>query len=183
MILFAGSAHAETVTLDFQEYPYYGVDTYLVETQGYSLTSVEYYGDPSKIQIRKNGTATSLTAKYCPNCTLRLQNQQGYAFSISQVDLGYPSVSEGLLGSLYRVTGYFANGGSTQIDFYAGRTMRTYSFGSEWENLERVEFYGAQFPSSAVDNIVLTAVPVPAAVWLFGSALTGLGWLRRKQTV
>ncbi|MGI9309169.1 MAG: VPLPA-CTERM sorting domain-containing protein [Gammaproteobacteria bacterium] len=28
----------------------------------------------------------------------------------------------------------------------------------------------------------LTAVPVPAAVWLFGSALTGLGWMRRKQT-
>jgi hypothetical protein len=27
------------------------------------------------------------------------------------------------------------------------------------------------------------AVPVPAAVWLFGSALAGLGWMRRKQTV
>jgi len=26
-----------------------------------------------------------------------------------------------------------------------------------------------------------TVVPVPAAVWLFGSALAGLGWLRRKQ--
>jgi hypothetical protein len=28
-----------------------------------------------------------------------------------------------------------------------------------------------------------TTVPIPAAVWLFGSALAGLGWLRRKQTV
>jgi hypothetical protein len=27
---------------------------------------------------------------------------------------------------------------------------------------------------------VITAVPVPAAVWLFGSALAGLGWFRRK---
>jgi hypothetical protein len=26
-----------------------------------------------------------------------------------------------------------------------------------------------------------TAVPVPAAVWLFGSALAGLGWFRRKS--
>jgi hypothetical protein len=26
----------------------------------------------------------------------------------------------------------------------------------------------------------VTAVPVPAAVWLFGSALAGLGWFRRK---
>jgi hypothetical protein len=29
----------------------------------------------------------------------------------------------------------------------------------------------------------ITAIPIPAAVWLFGSALAGLGWMRRKQTV
>jgi hypothetical protein len=28
-----------------------------------------------------------------------------------------------------------------------------------------------------------TAVPIPAAVWLFGSALAGLGWMRRRKTV
>jgi hypothetical protein len=28
----------------------------------------------------------------------------------------------------------------------------------------------------------ISAVPVPAAVWLFGSALAGLGWFRRRQT-
>ena len=28
-----------------------------------------------------------------------------------------------------------------------------------------------------------SAVPIPAAAWLFGSALVGLGWVRRKQTV
>jgi len=33
------------------------------------------------------------------------------------------------------------------------------------------------------DNWTITAVPVPAAVWLFGSALAGLGWMRRKQTI
>jgi len=26
-------------------------------------------------------------------------------------------------------------------------------------------------------------IPIPGAVWLFGSALAGLGWLGRKQTV
>ena len=31
-------------------------------------------------------------------------------------------------------------------------------------------------------NFQITLVPVPAAVWLFGSALAGLGWMRRKQT-
>jgi hypothetical protein len=33
-----------------------------------------------------------------------------------------------------------------------------------------------------VDNIVVSAVPVPAAVWLFGSALAGLGFMRRNST-
>jgi hypothetical protein len=27
-----------------------------------------------------------------------------------------------------------------------------------------------------------SVVPIPAAVWLFGSALAGLGWFRRRQT-
>lgn len=31
-----------------------------------------------------------------------------------------------------------------------------------------------------IDNAVIT--PIPAAVWLFGSALAGLGWMRRRQT-
>ena len=28
----------------------------------------------------------------------------------------------------------------------------------------------------------ISAIPIPAAVWLFGSALAGLGWIRRKQS-
>jgi hypothetical protein len=37
--------------------------------------------------------------------------------------------------------------------------------------------------SWAGDSITLNIVPIPAAVWLFGSALAGLGWMRRKPTV
>lgn len=32
------------------------------------------------------------------------------------------------------------------------------------------------------EEFTLTVVPVPAAFWLFGSALAGLGWFRRRQT-
>jgi hypothetical protein len=31
-------------------------------------------------------------------------------------------------------------------------------------------------------DIGASVVPIPAAAWLFGSALAGLGWLRRRQT-
>ena len=57
-----------------------------------------------------------------------------------------------------------------------------YQFSSEWVNLQSVTFSGID-SSVWIDNIVVTAVPIPAAVWLLGSALAGLGLVRRKQTV
>jgi hypothetical protein len=36
--------------------------------------------------------------------------------------------------------------------------------------------------SWASDSITLNVIPIPASVWLFGSALAGLGWMRRKKT-
>ena len=35
----------------------------------------------------------------------------------------------------------------------------------------------------SITSGTVSSVPIPAAVWLFGSALAGLGWLRRKQAV
>ena len=39
--------------------------------------------------------------------------------------------------------------------------------------------YGAGFSSPAAYH--LTAVTVPGAMWLFGSALAGLGWMKRMK--
>ena len=55
--------------------------------------------------------------------------------------------------------------------------MVTHFFSEEWRKIVGFEVIGSGIYD---DFVVGTAVPVPAAVWLFGSALAGLGWFRRK---
>lgn len=43
------------------------------------------------------------------------------------------------------------------------------------------DFFQTDPAANAVVHGV-SVIPVPAAVWLFGSALAGLGWMRRKQS-
>lgn len=43
--------------------------------------------------------------------------------------------------------------------------------------------YGYETDADTANLAGAGIVPLPAAIWLFGSALAGLGWLRRKQTV
>jgi len=42
--------------------------------------------------------------------------------------------------------------------------------------------YPPQLVSRVTGGTVVNAVPLPAAVWLFGSGLGVLGWFRRRQT-
>jgi hypothetical protein len=54
--------------------------------------------------------------------------------------------------------------------------------GDNWHDFEPLESSQLHEAYLTVDYSI-TNVPIPAAVWLFGSALAGLGWLRRKPTV
>jgi len=48
------------------------------------------------------------------------------------------------------------------------------SLGGTWNNLSKVEFYGqpeAEGLYAYMDNIVVNTVPIPPAVFLFGSGL------------
>jgi len=88
------------------------------------------------------------------------------------------------------VSGQLVGGGTLieEIDISSGE-MQTILMGSAWTNLESVSFQAkivnfhccSSSFNGSIDDIVVTAVPLPASVWLFGSALAGLGWLRRKK--
>jgi len=55
--------------------------------------------------------------------------------------------------------------------------------GSSGSWIEQCNSYTYDCFGSDIVSGTVSAVPVPAAVWLFGSALAGLGWLRRKRSV
>jgi len=56
-----------------------------------------------------------------------------------------------------------------------------WGYGSSTQNGGCCESSASGSPSwGQAFTIEATVVPVPAAIWLFGSALAGLGWMRRK---
>lgn len=113
------------------------------------------------------------------------------AFNLNSLDSGL-SWSEFSTGSVV-FTGHQASGGILTKMLSFDKAYTNFVFG--WTNLLSVEVSGnLTHGYVAYDNIDVTslantpaantvnAVPVPAAVWLFGSALAGLaGFGRRKQ--
>ena len=69
---------------------------------------------------------------------------------------------------------YTVSYGPTLADTKAGFFNKSLGAGTNWsENT---------FAPQANTATAWSVVPVPAAVWLFGSALAGLGWMRRKAS-
>jgi len=54
-------------------------------------------------------------------------------------------------------------------------------FDASWASLAYVTVDGLGL-APGIDNVQLNAIPIPAAVWLFGSGLGLLGWMRRRKT-
>jgi len=132
-----------------------------------------------------NGSAYLHSSSYS---SIFLQANGIDVFNLLSLDLGeYSSYS--VNGSV-TITGFINGGGqvSTTLsidDVFDGlggvNDFQLITFDPSWRNLTRVELDNAAY---SLDNIQLdmNPVPVPAAVWLFGSGLFGLiGIARRKK--
>ncbi len=85
-------------------------------------------------------------------------------------------------GEPFTLTGNL-NGGGTVTETFT--TLGNYQWDlftlpSEWQNLDSVDFLATNFFLN-LDNISVSQVPVPAAVWLFGSGLIGLIGMTKKH--
>jgi len=108
--------------------------------------------------------------------SISIELQNGAAFAVHGFDLESSTDPDGFV----TIRGYLAAGGIADLSDPVGT--------GDWLLLDRIEFetegnqWGPGFASLELDNFTATVVPVPAAVWLFGSALVGLGWVRRRKT-
>jgi hypothetical protein len=114
--------------------------------------------------------------------TISMRKADGGAFAISSMDMLLQATGSPLASGSTSITGALAGGSAAELSVPVGT--------GDWLNLELVTFIAngdgfgfGHLTAVEIDNINVSAVPIPAAVWLFGSALAGLGWMRRKQAV
>ena len=67
---------------------------------------------------------------------------------------------------------------------FTTNSWQNFTFNSSWSGLSsvNVQASGPGGWDPAIDNIRVSAVPVPAAVWLFASGLGLLGWMKRGRS-
>jgi hypothetical protein len=190
LILFAANASAATITIDFEE-P--GIDLGPaipgpgalfegpVHTQGFDF----YSERPGIVAFALSEADGDHVLIWGSSGAMYFEAEDQSPFDLVSADIG------DFGSATYRITGVKADGGKFIWDNgwcgTADEGVNQYCpdmFEGEhidWTNLVSVTV-DASNDFGSIDNIVISQVPVPAALWLFGSALAGLGWMKRIRT-
>jgi len=181
-LIIAGSAQAAPITIDFESFSVGELAT-SVTADGFTFVS-----DGSAFRIGDYnffGTKELL----CSSCEISLTRDDGALFDITSVSWAF--AFDGPIDGL--ITGLKADGSTVSLIVARDNNQSTAapSIALEgFEGLQRVDFRWSGFfpppPQStltgmALDDLALNVVPIPAAIWLFGSALLGLRVFRRLQ--
>jgi hypothetical protein len=209
LLLAVGSAQAATVTIDFEgvvsdtgNLSFQG-GPYPREGESYLEDGMQISGQSPRVIYGKDFvTATGATndngsaafgwcqdPSFCGDIfPITITNQQGFSFDLMSLQASNMRIDWGGEPADLTVTGFYEGGGSisTTLDLTLD-LWPTFTFDSSWSGLSSVTITGDTGPQGswadlAMDNIVVSTVPIPAAVWLFGSGLGLLGWFRRRQS-
>jgi hypothetical protein len=192
LMIAAGSAQAGAVTIDFDDTlpTYFG--TTIHQEDGFTLTSnvpdgtlidnnnlvrggLGIFGggnDTQSIFWGANGAAS----------TLSLVEDSGKRFDLLSLDA---SSLLNLSGELTLSGTEYAGGATVSQVLNLTANLSTYNItGMNGITDLTISFDGgSSIPPFDLDNIQMSVVPLPAGIWLFGSAMVGLaGWSRRRTT-
>ena len=176
--LFSGAAVAAPINIDFESESLGALSPLSVD--GFTFSSFSNAAVTDFSGDQKFGTLIGAPCDLfaCGPLLIDLKRDDDGAFALYGADVIW-NVASGF-GDL-SISGVKVGGG-----FAAGPVGS-----ADWLNLESVSFSvlslcgacGADVLELYIDNVSVQAVPIPAAVWLFGSALAGLGWMKRRKTV
>jgi hypothetical protein len=190
LLMVGGVAQAGVVTIDFDDTlpTYFGLSTY--QEDGFTLTSNVPDGTLIDVNnvVRGNlgifsGGTDSQSLFWGENgteSTVSLAADNADIFELLSLDVS----SLGNLAGQLTLTGSLSGGGTVQQVLNLDSALTTYNItGMGGLAGLDISFDGASyFAPFDLDNVQLSVVPVPAAVWLFSSALFGMfGWARRRS--
>ena len=182
--LCSTTALAAGVTVDFEQtitkLEANGFSEAVWETQGFRFQTSD-----GNLIDNFAGPDGSISMSYCPGCTATMKSDSGASFGL--VSLAMQNIAPAPGDGPLTITGSLVGGGQIQTVLNVTGDWNNYVFDAGWSDLTQVLLGGTSasgFNGIVVDNIATTpgsVVPIPAAVWLFGSALAGLGWMRRRR--
>ena len=171
-VLIACSATADVIT--FEDFAGHSCPA---ESGGFEFKDINEFPCEVYTPSFTGNTGNALhTFAYIPT-GISMVSLEGKVFSLNSLDIwGLPTV----------VTGYYVGGGTVETNINPplpgpNTPYTAVVFDSSWQDLERIVF-STEPIGFFIDNINVSVVPIPAAIWFFGSALAGLGWLRKKVT-
>jgi hypothetical protein len=189
LLIFSGLANAAVI--DFEDLGvasgsrYDPPDDAVITSGGYTFVNGPNEACCSDLHFaNNNGQDVAGTTELISHGDVIAMNAGSDSFSLLSFDFG-SSFGESFTSLI--VVGQYSGGGSVTQNFSIDgdlTTLETILLSGAFNNLTSVNWLatgGQQIFS--LDNISVVAVPIPAAAWLFGSALAGLGWLRRKHFV
>lgn len=193
IILFSASFSLRAELITFDDIPGASGSNVVVPDgyKGFNWQAYDRYGEELgepivyyPLHVRDNVQYTVSAPYSYDGYGLTMERSNGGLFTVHDISLGHPNCSwpaaPGEICNLSPAYPVIAEGyvggvlvGSQQI--YVGGSVAPITFNLSLGAIDFFRIYGDSADFIPMDNINATAVPVPAAAWLFGSALIGLG--------
>ncbi|MGI9291504.1 MAG: VPLPA-CTERM sorting domain-containing protein [Gammaproteobacteria bacterium] len=156
----------------------------------FSHTNTDGFGYEEVRVVSSSNDGNYLTTFFDPSyggTDLRITHEYGSAFDLQSLDTTYSSQA-----GYVSIRGYDEFDNQVAYEYLTSLSSNwvNLSFDDSWNAVHSVVIEGGYFCAfsncvgipNGVDNFTASVVPIPAAAWLFGSALAGLGFIKRKQT-